>query len=204
MASSITSPLPLTEPLAMSPSYRYVCLRSAPQLISLEPLLNPDTPAAQEASKALLSAFRTSGFLYLTDYHSLIPPFNLSTVFQSSATFFARSQALKDSVASRSASSNRGYIRPGREKPSHLDSDGEAFKNVMQDFFLRYKELYTILIRGIAIGLGLEVSFLDKLVDKGDNNLRLLHYPAVGREAFKGALARWSNDLTRSTKYRIV
>lgn len=72
----------------MSPSYRYICLRLAPQvltdtnqLISLEPLLNPDTPVAQETSKALLSAFRISGFLYLTDYYSLILSITLSIVF---------------------------------------------------------------------------------------------------------------------------
>ncbi|KAL9027530.1 MAG: hypothetical protein Q9180_007319, partial [Flavoplaca navasiana] len=262
-------------------------------LIPLTPLLDPSSPTFTLTSQALLSALRTSGFLYLTDYTSLIPSSTLTNIFNHSATFFARPQHQKETLASRSATSNRGYNRPGREKVSHgltveevarereeigedmketyeigregqegnpqpwpdtLDQTGVEFREAMQDFFLKGKELHTIVMRAIAVGLGLEKEFFDKMVDVGDNNLRLLHYPATGKGAFANgrvragahcdygsvtflfqdargglqvekleggwmdveprdgtivvnagdALARWSNDLIRSTKHRVV
>ena len=74
--------------------------------------------------------------------------------------------------------------------PDKLDKDGVLFRETMQDFFLRCKQLHVVLMRGIAAGLGLDVGFFDGMVDQGDNNLRLLHYPSVGREAFHGGRLR--------------
>ncbi|KAL9627600.1 MAG: hypothetical protein Q9204_006454 [Flavoplaca sp. TL-2023a] len=283
MSPSATSPTTMTEDPTVS---------NLP-LISLTPLLNPSSPSFTSASHALLSALRTSGFLYLTDYTPLIPPSTLTNIFTHSATFFARPQPQKDALASRSASSNRGYMRPGREKvsrgltaqdvakerqeagedmketyeigregqegnpqpwPDVLDQTGVEFRVAMQDFFLRCKELHVVVMRAVAVGLGLEKGFFDEMVHVGDNNLRLLHYPATARAAFKegrvragehsdygsltflfqdlrgglqvekleggwmdvepregtivvnagDTLARWSNDLIRSTKHRVV
>ncbi|CAO1605301.1 hypothetical protein XANCAGTX0491_008822 [Xanthoria calcicola] len=287
MAPSATSPQTMT---AKSEA-------TAPlPLISLEPLLDPTTPQAQQASNALLSAFRTSGFLYLTNYSSLIPRSDIDKVFHASAHFFARPQPQKDSVALPSPTQNRGYQRPGREKvslaataadvardrqqtgddmketyeigspaarpgnpqpwPDALDGDGVAFRTTMQDFFLKCQELHLVLMRGIAVGMGLDVHFFDPMLDVGDNNLRLLHYPSVAAGGFEGGkrmragahsdygtltflfqdekgglqvekgdgggwmdveprpdtivvnagdlMARWSNDLIRSTKHRVV
>lgn len=111
-------------------------------------------------------------------------------------------------------------------------------------------------MRGIALGMGLEETFFDDYVRKGDNTLRLLHYPPVAKDAFKAGreragahsdygtvtflfqdsagglqverpggqgvfvdvkpvegaivlnsgdlLARWSNDIIRSTLHRVV
>ena len=196
------------------------------QLISLEPLLDPTRPQAQQASHALLSAFRTSGFLYLTNYSSLIPRSDIDKVFHASAHFFARPQPQKDSVALPSPTSNRGYQRPGREKvslaataadvarerqqngddmketyeigspaarpgnpqpwPDALDEAGVAFRTTMQDFFLKCQELHLVLMRGIAVGMGLDIHFFDPMLDVGDNNLRLLHYPSVPAGGFEG------------------
>ncbi|KAL8880582.1 MAG: hypothetical protein Q9198_002039, partial [Flavoplaca austrocitrina] len=192
-------------------------------LIPLTPLLDPSSPTYTSTSHALLSALRTSGFLYLTDYTSLIPPSTLSHVFNHSAHFFARPQSQKDALACRSSIANRGYMRPGREKvsramtaegvakereevgedmketyeigregqkgnpqpwPDTLDQTGVEFREMIQDFFLRCKELHIVVMRAIAVGLGLEKEFFDKMVDVGDNNLRLLHYPATGKGAF--------------------
>ncbi|KAL8749039.1 MAG: hypothetical protein Q9199_007932 [Rusavskia elegans] len=107
-------------PSATSPRTMTAKLESKAQLplISLEPLLDPTSPAAQEASRALLSAFRTSGFLYLTDYSSIIPPSDIAKVFHSSAHFFSRPQPQKDSVACTTPTANRGYHHLGREKTS--------------------------------------------------------------------------------------
>ncbi|KAL8987557.1 MAG: hypothetical protein Q9169_008685, partial [Polycauliona sp. 2 TL-2023] len=272
------------------------------QIISLSPLLDPTSPAAHTASASLLSAFRTSGFLYLTDISPLIPPSTIASVFKHSAHFFALPSSKKEAVACRTASSNRGYIRQGREKVSVAltaddvereraeggedmketyeigregaegnpqpwpessgDDEEGGFKETMQDFFRRCQRLHIMVMRGIAIGLGLEFTFFDGLVGVGDNNLRLLHYPAVEKGGFEGkggekrmragahsdygsvtflfqdgkegglqvergeeggggwmdvgvregmvvvnagdVMARWSNDLIRSTKHRVV
>lgn len=114
-----------------------------------------------------------------------------------------------------------------------------------------------MLMRGIALGMGLYADFFDDFVMTGDNTLRLLHYPAVLPGGFEGGkrvragahsdygsvtllfqdqrgglqversggkggwldvepregtivvnagdlLARWSNDMIRSTKHRVV
>ncbi|KAI4089766.1 MAG: hypothetical protein LQ339_008492 [Xanthoria mediterranea] len=289
MAPSATSPQTMT---AKSEA-------TAPlPLISLEPLLDPTTPQAHQASHALLSAFRTSGFLYLTNYSSLIPRSDIDKVFRASAHFFARPQPQKDLVALLTPTANRGYQRPGREKvsraataadvarerqqtgddmketyeigreaqpgnpqpwPDTLDGDGVAFRVTMQAFFLKCQELHLVLMRGIAVGMGLDAHFFDPMLHVGDNNLRLLHYPSVAAGGFEGGkrmragahsdygtltflfqdergglqvekkgdgggggwmdvepqpdtivvnagdlMARWSNDLIRSTKHRVV
>lgn len=140
--------------------------------------------------------------------------------------------------------------------PDRLDSEGAAFKLTMEGFFERCKEVHAALMRGIALGMGLEDDFFDSFVKMGDNTLRLLHYPAVAAGGFEGGkriragahsdygsltllfqdqrgglqvespggsgwldvepregtivvnagdlLTRWSNDLIRSTKHRVV
>jgi isopenicillin N synthase-like dioxygenase len=111
-------------------------------------------------------------------------------------------------------------------------------------------------MRAIGMGMGLDESFFDEYTDKGDNNLRLLHYPPVPKKIFKNnpgqvragehsdygsitllmqdgvgglevqspkgtwvratpiqdtivvnagdLLSRWSNDLIRSTRHRVI
>lgn len=70
--------------------------------------------------------------------------------------------------------------------PDKLDKDGAAFRSTMQDFFSKCKEMHVVLMRGIAMGMGLDVYFFDPFLDAGDNNLRLLHYPAVAAGGFEG------------------
>ena len=140
--------------------------------------------------------------------------------------------------------------------PDEMDQEGEEFKKVMQEFFLQCKEVYVLVMRAIALGMGLDEYFFDEYTEAGDNNLRLLHYPAVSKKVFgsnkgqeragehsdygsitllfqdmKGGLqvqspngefldaipiegtivvnagdllARWSNDLIKSTTHRVV
>ena len=198
-------------------------------LISLAPLLSTSLSASkQETAQALLSAFRHSGFLYLTEYFTLIPPTLLKNVFTQSAYFFALSLATKTALAWTTPRANRGYTRMGREKTSaglsaaevavqrlgegedmkesfEIGREGEAgcpnrwlddddseegkgeeegaaattFRATMLEFHDQCKEIHRVLMRGIALALGLDEGFFDGFTKRGDNTLRLLHYPAV-------------------------
>lgn len=147
--------------------------------------------------------------------------------------------------------------------PNHWPSLGRdglsasSFQTTMLRFFHCCKDLHRILMRGLAIGMGLDETFFNDFVRNGDNTLRLLHYPQVSRTVFKDGnrvragehtdygsltllfqdqsgglqverptetggwldvvpisgtivvnagdlLARWSNDLIRSTKHRVI
>ncbi|KAI4236435.1 MAG: hypothetical protein L6R40_006145 [Gallowayella cf. fulva] len=198
-------------------------------LISFEALLHPSSPDCLKTSQALLTAFRTSGFLYLTDYSSLIPHTQVKTVFEQSAKFFAQPQIQKDKLSCLNAASNRGYLKMGREKlsralttaevakerekggedmketldigredeegnpnrwPEDFDEHGAVFARTMQDFFLKCKAMHAVLMRGIALGMGLGPDYFEGYVSTGDNNLRLLHYPAVAPGGFEGGRMR--------------
>ncbi len=74
--------------------------------------------------------------------------------------------------------------------PDAMDEEGKVFKETMQDFFLRCKEMHMVLMHGIALGMGLDANFFDGYVDMGDNNLRLLHYPATAPGTFSDGRAR--------------
>ena len=71
----------------------------------------------------------------------------------------------------------------GEEFPN--DTEGEAFTAFMQSFFLQLKQVHIEVMRAIALGMGLDEHFFDTFTDGGDNNLRLLHYPAVKKSVFK-------------------
>ncbi|KAL9007880.1 MAG: hypothetical protein Q9173_006940 [Seirophora scorigena] len=194
--------------------------------ISLAPLLSYDPSATPRAAASLLSALKTSGFLYLTD--SPIPPSLLSRVYALSAEFFARAAAEKAALAWTTPRANRGYSGMGMEKTSlglskeevsqerrgeegedqkesfeigRDDEDGcpnrwpqndgdPGFKATMLDFFERCKRLHATVMQAIALALGLESSFFADYVRRGDNTLRLLHYPAVPAGAFSGGRVR--------------
>lgn len=139
--------------------------------------------------------------------------------------------------------------------PDKYDEQGADFRETMLDFFDQCKALHVVVMRGIALGLGFDEGYFDDYVGKGDNTLRLLHYPPVAKKDFKAGrvragehsdygtvtflfqdksgglqverpggggyvdvkpvegaivlnsgdlLARWSNDLIRSTMHRVV
>ncbi|KAL4802227.1 hypothetical protein BDV18DRAFT_63762 [Aspergillus unguis] len=69
--------------------------------------------------------------------------------------------------------------------PDGLDEEGKSFKEVMLSFFDMCKDLHIQVMRAIALGMNLPVHFFDEYVDGGDNNLRLLHYPAVHKDVFR-------------------
>jgi isopenicillin N synthase-like dioxygenase len=69
--------------------------------------------------------------------------------------------------------------------PDSIDDEGKEFKDEMQSFFARCKDLHIKVMQAIALGMNLPVHFFDEYVDQGDNTLRLLHYPAVHKDIFK-------------------
>ena len=187
-----------------------------------------DSADAASTATSLLSAFRTSGFLYLKDHP--IPAKTLEQVYSHSARFFSRPASQKDSLAWTTARANRGYVCIGREKVSQSatkddvamdrqgggedmkesfeigregdeagenqwpdrfgDNEGTEFRVVMQDFFLQCKDIHAFVMKGIAQGMGLRADFFEDYISKGDNTLRLLHYPPVSKDGFKGGRVR--------------
>jgi isopenicillin N synthase-like dioxygenase len=65
------------------------------------------------------------------------------------------------------------------------DEEAKEFKKVMLAFFDECKELHKEVMRALALGLGIEESWFDEFTDRGDNTLRLLHYPSVRKEVFR-------------------
>ena len=69
--------------------------------------------------------------------------------------------------------------------PGDIGGDMAETKLTVQDFFEKCRQIQVVVMRGIALGLGLEESFFDKLIDEANNTLRCLHYPAVKAEIFE-------------------
>lgn len=102
-------------------------------LIDFSPFLNGTPADKHSVGIAVTEAFKTSGFLYLKNHG--IPPSVVSRVFASSARFFARPQAEKDSLGWTTPQSNRGYVARGREKLTRPDdkSDVQALRSANPD-----------------------------------------------------------------------
>ncbi|KAL9618047.1 MAG: hypothetical protein Q9160_007176 [Pyrenula sp. 1 TL-2023] len=91
-------------------------------IIPFSPFLHGTPSQRLSTAHSILHAFRTSGFLYLSDHP--IPASTISTVFSHSAAFFSRPQSQKDALAWLTPQSNRGYVAFGREQLS-LTSDND-------------------------------------------------------------------------------
>jgi isopenicillin N synthase-like dioxygenase len=61
----------------------------------------------------------------------------------------------------------------------------EDFKEIMKSFFDQCKDFHMQVMRAIAVGLAIEEKWFDGFTDRGDNTLRLLHYPPVKKEVFE-------------------
>jgi isopenicillin N synthase-like dioxygenase len=65
------------------------------------------------------------------------------------------------------------------------DAAAEEFQKVMVGFFDECKSLHREVMRALALGLGIEEGWFDGFTDRGDNTLRLLHYPSVSKDTFR-------------------
>lgn len=68
--------------------------------------------------------------------------------------------------------------------PPQDDKAGKIFKETSLSFFEECKVLHMQVMRAIAVGLGIEEGWFDEYTDRGDNTLRLLHYPPVRKDVF--------------------
>lgn len=71
------------------------------------------------------------------------------------------------------------------DRPGANAGEAENFKTQMIQFHSLVKELHVQIMRAIAVGLGIEEDWFDGYTRKGDNTLRLLHYPPVAAEVFR-------------------
>lgn len=69
--------------------------------------------------------------------------------------------------------------------PDKFDEEGKVFKQNMLEFHDTVKQLHMQIMRAIAVALGLEETWFDGFTSRGDNTLRLLHYPEVKSEVFQ-------------------
>ncbi|OJD30487.1 2og-fe oxygenase family [Diplodia corticola] len=70
--------------------------------------------------------------------------------------------------------------------PSAEEEAGAAFREVMEAFHGMCKELHRGVMRAVALGMGLEdEGWFDEYTRRGDNTLRLLHYPEVEKSVFE-------------------
>jgi isopenicillin N synthase-like dioxygenase len=89
--------------------------------------------------------------------------------------------------------------------PSTEDESGKVFKGKSLAFFEECKGLHMQIMRAIAVGLGIDEDWFDSYTDKGDNTLRLLHYPPVRKEVFqKNKLQVRAGEHTDYGKFRRV
>lgn len=72
------------------------------------------------------------------------------------------------------------------------ENDFPCFRDFMETFFTLCFGVQTKIFHALAIGLGLHEEFFDTSHDKGDNELRLTHYPEIA-----------VNELSCGTKTRI-
>ncbi|KAL1630342.1 hypothetical protein SLS56_005016 [Neofusicoccum ribis] len=69
--------------------------------------------------------------------------------------------------------------------PDAYDEEGRVFRSVMEAFFGQCKELHRSVMRAVALGMGLDEGWFDEYTARGDNTLRLLHYPEVEKGVFQ-------------------
>lgn len=66
--------------------------------------------------------------------------------------------------------------------PDKFDSAGAEFKALMESFFQTGNKTHILIMRAIAMGLGLDENWFDKYCQCADNTLRLLHYPGASKD----------------------
>lgn len=83
--------------------------------------------------------------------------------------------------------SEAGFPNPWPDRyDTGTDDSGAEFRREVLRFWELCNGLNQRVMRCLAVGMGYEERFFDEFTSGGDNTLRLLHYPQVGMEVFKG------------------
>ncbi|KAF3930489.1 hypothetical protein ABW19_dt0200464 [Dactylella cylindrospora] len=136
-------------------------------LIDFSGYLHGDESAKLEVAKAMLDAFKNSGFVYIKNYD--ISDETVATIFANSAKFFARPTDEKEQLAWTTPQANRGYAAPGREKTSLLE-DADKVEQMIKDN-PDLKETFEIGREGVE---GLPNNWPDKIDEEGAEFTRLM------------------------------
>lgn len=173
------------------------------------------TPAARAATaRALLAGFQTAGFVYLRAHpiaaSTLRAVFARSAAFFAQPLAAKDALRLTDAAANRGylrqgrerlVDARGAQTAAGAELKESLEIGREphdvfrnhwpaadavdGFREVMMGFFAECQALHAQVMSAVAVGLGLPETYFDAFVDRGDNTLRLLHYPPVRADVFK-------------------
>ncbi|EED18558.1 oxidoreductase, 2OG-Fe(II) oxygenase family [Talaromyces stipitatus ATCC 10500] len=136
-------------------------------LINFSTFLNGDSKTKQTTASAILHAFRTSGFLYLSN--AGISPSTVQTVFSKSAKFFNRPEEQKEALTWETPESNRGYVRFGREKVTQSADPEEILR--LRTSNPDYKETMEIGREGVE---GLPNKWPDSFDEEGKEFTRVM------------------------------
>ncbi|CAF9931157.1 MAG: hypothetical protein GOMPHAMPRED_005833, partial [Gomphillus americanus] len=71
------------------------------------------------------------------------------------------------------------------EHPNHWPPSSPSFRSAMTSFHSECAHLHALIMSAIALGLGLDEHHFSPMLKKAENNLRLLHYPAVSKQVFR-------------------
>lgn len=184
-------------------------------LIDFGLFLHGSTNERDQVAQAIDAAFRSVGFLYLTNYG--IAADKVNECFRQSKLFFALSKSEKNSIQRPTDRSlYRGYVGVGREKVRERICVKEAFdtgnpdeyeqpnlwpseellpgfQGLMDTFFRDCEMLVQQLLDALSMALRLSpADSLRRFHMKSLFNLSLLHYPALPRK-----------DLVSGTQTRI-
>ncbi|KAL7274301.1 hypothetical protein RUND412_002794 [Rhizina undulata] len=184
------------------------------KLIDFSPFFNGSKEDKLAVGKGLVDGFKDAGFVYIKNHdisqETIQKVFSESAKFfscpkdQKDAVAWTTPQSNRGYLSSTrwrptvaELNSNSPELQesfeigrddvPGNPNrwPDVFDGTGKEFKATMKNFFEKCKDLNIVIMRAIALGMGLEENFFDKFFDGGNHNLRLLHYPAQSKEVFK-------------------
>ncbi len=81
-----------------------------------------------------------------------------------------------------------GHPLSSHMQPNIWPSELPAFRETFETLFSAFEETGAIILRAIAVHLGLEADWFEKTVKDGNSVMRLLHYPPLPEDAPEGAI----------------
>ncbi|KAL6237455.1 hypothetical protein BDW75DRAFT_228650 [Aspergillus navahoensis] len=174
-------------------------------IIDLGPARAGGPQELDNVAHEVYQAFKHVGFAYIKNHG--VPQDLVDEAFGWSAKFFALPESEKNKAPHPPEGSyHRGYSGIGREKVVQMvfDSDSIAerrktpdipeeslpgFRGFFAKFFNTCSDLQTLMLRLVAVGMGLDEGFFLQYHSERTNQCRLLHYPPVEEELLRAGKA---------------